>query len=85
VKSLANTKKNFDQQLEKIAVRNDQIGDATKALGVDPNSVPEGNGEEIETAMKDMMGGEGRTVTERNKDVQDKLGIVGKLLGGKKD
>ena len=85
VKSLANTKKNFDQQLEKIAVRNDQIGDATKALGVDPNSVPEGNGEEIESAMKDMMGGEGRTVTERNKDVQDKLGVVGKLLGGKKD
>ena len=82
VKSLANTKKNFDKQLEKIAVHNDQIKDATLAMGVNPDSVPAGNGEEIDNAMKEMSGGQ-RTTTERNKDVQDKLGIVGKLLGDK--
>jgi hypothetical protein len=82
VKSLANTKKNFDQQLEKIGTHNDQIKDATIAMGVDPSTVAEGNGEDIDGAMKDMSGGQ-RTTTERNKDVQDKLGVVGKLLGNK--
>jgi hypothetical protein len=82
VKSLANTKENFDKQLEKIAVHGDQIKDATIAMGVDPSSVGEGNGEDIDCAMKEMSGGQ-RTTTERNKDVQDKLGVVGKLLGNK--
>jgi len=82
VKSLANTKQNFDKQLEKIAVHNDHINDATLAMGVDPDSVAQGNGEEIDNAMKEMSGGQ-RTTTERNKDVQDKLGIVGKLVGDK--
>ncbi|HEY1120529.1 MAG TPA: hypothetical protein VGE67_02980 [Haloferula sp.] len=83
VKTLANTKENFDKQLEKIAVHGDQIGDATRAMGVNPDEVPEGNSAEIDDAMKSMSGGQ-RTTTERNKDVQDKLGIVGKLLGNKK-
>jgi len=83
VKTLANTKENFDKQLEKVAVHGDQISDATRAMGVNPDEVPAGNGEEIDGAMKSMSGGE-RTSTERNKDVQDKLGIVGKLLGNKK-
>ncbi|MEK7952654.1 hypothetical protein [Luteolibacter soli] len=82
VKSLANTKKNFDKQLEKIGNHGNQIADATRAMGVDPDSVPKGNGEEIDGAMKSMSGGQ-RTTTERNKDVQDKLGFVGKLLGNK--
>ena len=82
VKSLANTKKNFDQQLEKIAAHNDQIADATRAMGVDPTTVAEGNGEDIDNAMKEMSGGQ-RTTTERNQDVQDKLGVVGKLLDNK--
>jgi len=82
VKSLANTKKNFDKQLEQVAARNNQINDATRSLGVDPSTVAEGNGAEIDGAMKEMSGGQ-RTTTERNKDVQDKLGIVGKLLGNK--
>jgi hypothetical protein len=82
VKSLANTKENFDKQLEKVAVHGDQIKDATLAMGVDPSTVAEGNGEEIDGAMKDMSGGQ-RTTTERNKEVQGKLGVVGKLLGNK--
>jgi len=82
VKSLANTKENFDKQLEKVAVHGDRINDATLAMGVDPSTVDEGNGEDIDGAMKDMSGGQ-RTTTERNKDVQDKLGVVGKLLGNK--
>jgi len=83
VKTLANTKENFDKQLEKISVHGDQISDATRAMGVNPDEVPQGNGEEIDGAMKSMSGGQ-RTTTERNKEVQDKLGIVGKLLGSKK-
>ncbi|MCW1923288.1 hypothetical protein OKA05_12050 [Luteolibacter arcticus] len=83
VKSLANTKENFDKQLEKIAVHGDHVKDATLAMGVDPSTVAEGNGEELDGAMKDMSGGE-RTTTERNKDMKDKLGIVGKLFGDKK-
>jgi hypothetical protein len=82
VKTLANTKKNFDKQLEQVAARNNQINDATRTLGVDPTTVADGNGEEIDGAMKEMSGGQ-RTTTERNKDVQDKLGVVGKLLGNK--
>jgi hypothetical protein len=82
VKSLANTKENFDKQLEKVAVHGNQIDDASRAMGVNPDAVPEGNSQEIDGAMKSMSGGE-RTTTERNNDVQDKLGIVGKLLGNK--
>lgn len=82
VKTLANTKKNFDKQLEQVAARNNQINDATRSMGVDPSTVAAGNGEEIDGAMKEMSGGQ-RTTSERNKDVQDKLGVVGKLLGNK--
>ena len=82
VKTLANTKKNFDKQLEQVAAHNNQVNDATRSMGVDPSTVADGNGEEIDGAMKDMSGGQ-RTTTERNKDVQDKLGVVGKLLGNK--
>ncbi|MCW1886748.1 hypothetical protein OKA04_18560 [Luteolibacter flavescens] len=84
VKSLANTKENFDKQLEKIAVHGNHIEDATRAMGVDPDSVPEGAGEEIDGAMKEMMGGQ-KTTSERNLEMQQKLGIVGQLFGDKKD
>jgi hypothetical protein len=82
VKTLANTKENFDKQLEKVAVHGNQIDDATRAMGVDPNAAPKEAGEEIDGAMKNMMDGQ-KTTSERNKEVQDKLGIVGKLLGNK--
>jgi hypothetical protein len=84
VKTLANTKENFDKQLEQVGARGNQIDDASRALGVDPTTVPDEAGAELDTAMKDMMGGEGRTTSERNKEVQEKLGVVGKLLGDKK-
>ncbi len=84
VKALANTKENFDKQLEQVGSRNNQIDDATRALGVDPTTVPDEAGAELDTALQDMMGGEGRTTSERNKEVQEKLGVVGKLLGDKK-
>lgn len=83
VKTLANTKENFDKQLERVSARNNQIGNATRALGVDPATVADGAGGELDSAMKDMMGGEGRTISERTKAVQEKLGFVGKLLDTK--
>ena len=82
VKDLANTKKNFDKQLEKIAERGNQIDEASRAMGIDPTTVAAGNGEEIDNAMKEMSGGE-RTTTDRNKEFQEKLGVVGKLMGNK--
>jgi len=73
----------YDQQLEKIAVRGDQIRDATSTLGADPDSLAEGVDPNMEAEMEQMMGGEGVTSVDRDKVFKEKFGIVAKLAGGK--
>lgn len=83
VKMVGSLTKKYDEQLEKIAVRGDQIEEATRAMGVDPASVsPDGNAE-LDAEMAKMMGEDGVTTGQRDKALQDKFGIVGKLVGNK--
>jgi hypothetical protein len=79
-RSLADTKENFDKSLEKVAGHGQFIDEATRSLGADPNSVTKEQEAELDASMKQMMGGEGRTTSERNKELQQKLGAVGELL-----
>lgn len=83
VKMVGSITKKYDEQLEKIAVRGDQIADATRAMGVDPDSVsPEANAE-LDAEMAKMMGEDGPTTGQRDKALQEKFGFVGKLVGNK--
>jgi len=68
-----------DHALGKVAGRGDQIREATAAMGVDVETVEADEAgriafeQEIESAMQDMMGGEGRTALERNRELRAKM------------
>lgn len=61
----------YDKALEKIGTRSQDVDQATTSLGIDPTKVTEDG---METEMKDMMGGKGKTSGERNRLLQQKLG-----------
>jgi hypothetical protein len=84
VKMIGSLTEKYDEKLEKIAVRGDQIGDATRALGVDPDSLPDDVDPHMQAEMQQMMGGEGVTNVDRDQAFQQKFGIVGKLVGNRK-
>lgn len=83
VKPIANAKGEFDKSLDKISANGAVLDEASRQLGVDPTTVPAEAGEGLDGGMKDMMGGEGRTTSERDKEMQEKLGVAGNLLGDK--
>jgi hypothetical protein len=68
----------YDEALQEIGTRSSDIDAATKALGVDPTTVAEDG---MEADMKEMMGGEGVTVGERNNMLQNSL--VGRMAKAK--
>jgi hypothetical protein len=84
VKMIGSLTEKYDEKLEKIAVRGDQISDATRALGVDPDSLPEDVDPHMQAEMQQMMGGEGVTNVDRDRAFQQKFGVVGKLVGNRK-
>jgi hypothetical protein len=84
VKMIGSLTEKYDEKLEKIAVRGDQISDATRALGVDPDSLPDDVDPHMQAEMQQMMGGEGVTNVDRDKAFKQKFGIVGKLVGNQK-
>ena len=84
VKMIGSLTEQYDEKLEKIAVRGDQISDATRALGVDPDSLPDDVDPHMQAEMQQMMGGEGVTNVDRDRAFQQKFGIVGKLAGNRK-
>jgi hypothetical protein len=85
VKMIGSLTEKYDEKLDQIAVRGDQINDATRALGVDPNSLPDDVDPHMQAEMLQMMGGEGVTNVDRDQAFKQKFGIVGKLAGGRKD
>lgn len=82
-KMVGSITKKYDEQLEKISVRGDQIADATRAMGVDPDSVSPGSNAELDAEMAKMMGEDGPSTGQRDKALQEKFGFVGKLAGDK--
>lgn len=64
-------KKAYDKSLEKIGTRSTAVDDATRSLGVDPTTVTDND---LSAEERKLMGNEGRTVSERNRTLQTKLG-----------
>lgn len=83
VKMVGSITKKYDEQLEKISVRGDQIADATRAMGIDPDSVSPEDNAELDAEMAKMMGEDGPTTGQRDKALQEKFGFIGKLAGEK--
>lgn len=69
----------YQDSLDRIAARSNQIDDTSRAMGIDPSK---GTGEDpyMETEMQEMMGEEGgQTVGSRNKRMMENFGhIAGK-------
>ena len=57
----------YDEVLAKLGNRSTDIDTATRSMGVDPSTVKEDG---MDPEMKTMMGGEGRTVGERKREVE---------------
>jgi hypothetical protein len=74
----------YDESLDKIATRSEQVRVATVALGADPDAVdPEGEAA-LAAAMKEMSGGE-TTSLERDALLRQKMGGVAEILRSKID
>ncbi|GAA5481696.1 hypothetical protein [Haloferula sargassicola] len=81
VKSMANTKDSYDEALDKVATRGNQIDDATRALGVDPTQVVPGEDPEMKAEMQAFMGDEADGFDRRRAGLE-KMGFVAKKLTG---
>ena len=70
----------YQDALDRISARSQQIDQATAAMGIKPS---EGDEEDpyFEAEMKEMMGGEGKTVGQRNKALQDNFSHMEKKDG----
>ena len=76
VRSIADVKtmvEKYRESLDKVAVRGQQIEQATDAMGVVRTAADEED-PYFEDEMKGMMGGKGKTVGERNKAMNDNFG-----------
>lgn len=80
---MAASTEQYDKQLEKVAVRSDQIDEATRALGVDPKSVGEKDDLYLEKETREFMGENAPTTADRDRALRSTFGIVGKLRGNK--
>ena len=81
VKTMANTKESFDEALKEVAVRGDHINAATEMLGVDPNSVSEGDDLGMTAELREMMGDEADGFAVRHGKLAA-MGTVAKGLSG---
>lgn len=67
----------YQQALDKVAVRGEQINAATSAMGVDPTTVDENEDPGFDNEMQSMMGEEGgKTTAARDKLLRDKFKTV---------
>lgn len=83
VKNVGGILGEYDKSLKKIATHSTQIEDATRSMGIDPTSVSEKDDLNMDKEMSEFTRGEGKTTTQRNKMLQEKLGFVGRLAGDK--
>lgn len=71
----------YQAALDKISARSQQIDQATAAMGIDPSTVDDKD-PNMDAEMKQLMGGEGKTVGERNRALQQAVGDRAKAAGG---
>ncbi len=84
VKSMANTKGSYDEALDKVALRGNQIDDATRAMGVDPTTVVPGEDPEMREEMRQLMGDDVEGFDDRRMSLE-KMGVVAKAVTGMDD
>lgn len=70
----------YQKSLDKIAARGQQVEQATAAMGV-KKSAKDDEDPYMEAEMKQMMGGEGKTVGQRNRALQENFGHMAKKEG----
>lgn len=79
----------YQKSLDKIAVRGDQLDEATSMLGIDPTKVSEDDGGHFDKEMRSLSGEDGGpTVTDRNEALRKKFGKIkegGNLMGAAKN
>lgn len=67
----------YQEALDKIAVRGDQINAATESMGVDPSSADHIEDQGFDKEMREMMGEDGgRTTAQRDKLLREKFKSV---------
>ncbi|MBC8128552.1 MAG: hypothetical protein H8M99_15545 [Gloeobacteraceae cyanobacterium ES-bin-144] len=69
--SVLGIKSQYDKALDKIGTRKDDVQKAAASMGVDPSKYKEDG---MDAEMRDMQGGDGPTVNDRNKLLQNTLG-----------
>ena len=83
VKMVGSITTKYDEQLDKIAVHGGHIDEATRAMGIDPETVSAEENALIDAEMARLMGDDGPTTGERDRALKEKFGVVGKLAGAK--
>jgi hypothetical protein len=73
VGDVASVVSKFNKALEKIKVHAAQVDNATTTMGIDP-AKDDGKDPYLESEMKEMMGGEGKTTGERNRLLKERFG-----------
>lgn len=69
-------KESFDEALAEVEVRNDQINNSTRALGIDPSQAATAKElARFEASIRNASGGE-RTAIDRNRELQERYGHV---------
>lgn len=71
----------FQDSLDRVAVRSKQIDAATSAMGVTPSAADEKD-PYFDKEMREMMGGEGRTVGQRNRQLIETFSKRAEEAGG---
>ncbi len=82
-KMLGNIPGTFDKQLRKIGTHGTAIDEATRSMGTDPTKVAANDDVHMDKEMNEFTRGEGKTTTQRNAMLKDKLGFVATLAGDK--
>jgi hypothetical protein len=70
----------YQAALDRVSARSKQIDNATAAMGVKKSAADEKDSY-MNAEMKEMMGGEGKTVGERNQALQQNFGHMAKEAG----
>ncbi len=83
IKTIGNITGEYDEALQEIKKRGSHVADATKQMGVDPDSVDPNDDPNMEAEMAMLMGEDAVSTADRNRSLQNTFGLVGKLAGDK--
>lgn len=83
IQTIGNITEEYDEALAEIKKRGSHVADATRQMGVDPDSVDPNDDPNMEAEMAMLMGEDATSTADRNRSLQNTFGLVGKLAGDK--